>query len=81
MVTAYQRNINAGFATETILVIDGAVVDHLVKASNQAAEVEELPDLTGRSFASLRGKGFKRITNQQRVDELYEHYREQGPSA
>lgn len=79
MVVAYQRDINAGFATETVLVVDSIVVDQFVKTYNQAAQVEGLPDLKGQLFASLRGKGFKRISNQRRVDELYEHYREQEP--
>jgi hypothetical protein len=76
---AYKRDINAGFATETVLVKDGVVVDQSVKTHNAASEVEGLPDLLGSDISTLRGKGFRQITSQAQRDALIERYESRSP--
>jgi hypothetical protein len=75
MFTAYERDINAGRATERILVSsEGIIVDQTWETFNKADEID-LPVLVGLLADDVVAqKGFTRVTNWQETERLYDIY-------
>jgi hypothetical protein len=71
---AYRRGINAGFATETVLVNDGIIVDQFTQTYQEGDEVDRLRNRVGQPMASLKGLGFRRVTKASEVEQLHERY-------
>jgi len=75
---AYKRSLNAGFASETVSALDGVIVDQFSQTQNAASWVDGLPNRIGAPVSSLKGLGFRRITNQEQVDTLYARLQERS---
>lgn len=72
--SAYTRDLNAGFVTQTILVNNGIVLQNYEEATSRGHEAGEWPTLAGKYFDDLRGEGFRRIKNEREVERLKENY-------
>jgi hypothetical protein len=76
--SAYRRDVNAGFVTQTILVENGMVLQSYEEATRPGQEPGEWPDLAGKTLPELRGIGFTRIKNEREVETIRKNYMRRG---